>query len=65
MGGFNIDSLDSYVDDTNNGYLKVNTVFVNNDDYNKIKSKVDYLLNNADKTTYDLEVADKPDVAKI
>ena len=54
MGGFNIDSLDSYVDDTNNGYLKVNTVFVNNDDYNKIKSKVDYLLNNADKTTYDL-----------
>ena len=53
LGGFAIDSLDNYVDDTDNGYLKVNVVFVNNDDYNKIKSKIDYLVKNANKTTYD------------
>lgn len=53
LGGFTIDSIDSYVDDTNNGSIKVNAIFVNNEDYNRIKSKVDYLSKNADKTTYD------------
>ena len=53
FGGFTIDSIDSYVDDTDNGSIKVNAIFVNNEDYNKIKSKVNYLSNNANKTTYD------------
>lgn len=53
FGGLNLDSVDNYVDDTNNGFIKVCVLFIDNDSYDKIKSKLNWLIGVADDTVYD------------
>lgn len=54
FGGINLDSVSSYLDDNRDGVLQVNAVFLKNEDYDKLKSKLDYMVKNADKTSYDI-----------
>lgn len=51
-GGFSRESLSSYIDYNENCKIQVNCIFVTKEDLNKVKDRLDYLMNNQKYTKY-------------
>lgn len=50
--GFTIESFDSYMNNTPNGFASIYCMFVSKEDYEIIDDKIDYFLKNIRKTKY-------------
>lgn len=53
-GGLSLESIDGYNNDNPTGRLKVNAVFLKNKDFKILKDKLDYMIQNAVDTSYNV-----------
>ena len=53
-GGLSLESIDGYKKDNPTGRLKINAVFLKNKDFKILKDKLDYMIQNAVDTSYNV-----------